>query len=92
MEIKLIEESKNKAVFEIEDELSGLANLLKKELNTDGKVKNAATRVDHPLKGKPTLLIETEGTYTPQAALKSAIDKILKEVDKLKKDLQKELK
>ena len=90
MEIKVLEESKNKLVIELEGETHTLANLLKKELWNDEHVKVSGYTVKHPLVGKPMLVVETDGKETPREALKAAAERLSKENDKFKKAVIKE--
>ncbi|OGM02544.1 hypothetical protein A3K72_02015 [Candidatus Woesearchaeota archaeon RBG_13_36_6] len=77
MEINIIEESKNKMIFEIKGESHTLANLLKKELWNDKNVTAAGYHIKHPLIGTPKMVIETSGT-TPINALEDAINRLKK--------------
>jgi len=92
MEIKTIENKKNKLVFEIKDVSHGFCNVLKKELWNDGHVKAAAYKIEHPLIGIPTFSVETDGKETPKAALVKAAEKLSKKGSELKKKVAKELK
>jgi len=92
MEIKTIENKKNKLVFEIKDVSHGFCNVLKKELWNDGHIKAAAYKIEHPLIGIPTFMVETDGKETPKAALVKAAEKLSKKGSELKKKAAKELK
>ncbi|MBT3297677.1 DNA-directed RNA polymerase subunit L [archaeon] len=85
MEFKVLEEEKNKLVFELVGETHTFCNLLKSELRNVKGVTLVSYRIEHPLVGIPTFLIETKGTE-PRKAIKEA----LKNVKKLAKDFQKQ--
>ncbi len=92
MEIKVIENKKNKLVFELKGQSHGFCNILKDQLWKDSHVKVAAYKVEHPLVGIPTFIVETDGSESPKNALLGAIKKLDSVADKLKKELAKELK
>jgi DNA-directed RNA polymerase subunit L len=92
MEIKKIEESKTKFVFEIIGVSHGFCNMLKEELQKDNHIKTATYRVEHPLINIPKFLVETDGNELPKDALKKAIKSLKSFTDKTKKDLTKSLK
>lgn len=58
MEIKILEEEKNKLVLEIAGEDHTFCNSLKEELNQDKNIKLASYKIPHPLVGKVTMHIE----------------------------------
>ncbi|TKJ17785.1 DNA-directed RNA polymerase subunit L [Candidatus Woesearchaeota archaeon B3_Woes] len=91
MEIKKIEEGKNKFVFEIDDVSHGFCNMLKERLLEDSHVKTATYKVEHPLINIPKFLVETDGA-NPRNAVLSAVKKLKTFADKTRKDLSKELK
>ncbi len=90
MEIKVLEDSKSKLIIEIEGEDHTLANLLKKSLWQDEHVKVSGYAVEHPLIGKPKIVVETDGKESPREALKAAAERISKDNDKFKKAIAKE--
>lgn len=92
MEMNAIEDTKNKLVFEMEGAGHTVCNLLKNELKDDKNVKTAAYNIDHPLTGKPKILVETKGTVNPRTSVKKALKKIDKDFDSLKKKISKEFK
>ncbi len=92
MEMKIVEEGKNKLVFELTKVSHGFCNILKDQLWKGGHVKVAAYRVDHPLIGIPTFVVETDGSISPKNVLLAAIKKLDGVADKLKKEFAKELK
>ncbi|MBI4144315.1 DNA-directed RNA polymerase subunit L [Candidatus Woesearchaeota archaeon] len=88
--LKVIEEKKNRIVFDLEGETRTLANALKQELEQDSHVKNTGYNVSHPLIHTPRFVIETDGE-DPKKILKDSVKRLRKEVQKLK-DQAKELK
>ncbi len=90
MNIKVIEEKKNSFVFEI-DANHTLCNLIRDELYNDDSVKFASYTVDHPLVGKPRMIVETNGEDT-KSALISAAQRVKKYYEKIEKELIKEIK
>ena len=90
MEINIIEEKKNRLVFEITGEGHTLSNALRQELLNDEHVKTAAYTIDHPLIEKPRFVLETDGA-DPKKTLISAAKRVQKELEKAKSEA-KELK
>ena len=90
MEIKIVEESKNKLVFDIKGEGHGFCNALKTELWKDKHVKVAAYRIDHPLIGIPRFIVETDGDA--RDVLVGAAKKLGSSAEKIEKQFSKELK
>jgi len=89
MELKVIEKSKNKAVFEIVGEDHTLCNALRAELNKDKNVKSSGYQVKHPLISNPKVVIETSASNTPGKAIASALDRMKKDFEKAQKDAKK---
>ncbi len=92
MELSIIDDKKNRILFEISGVSHGFCNVLKKELLSDEHVKIASYRVLHPLISKPQFLVETDGKVEPRAALTNAAKRLLKATEKLRKDVLSELK
>lgn len=87
MELEFKEDSKSTLVVEITGEDHTLMHVLTTKVQEEKGVKNAAYRIDHPLKKIVTLHIETDGKVAPKAALKSAIDAVAKDSAAFKKAL-----
>ena len=81
MEVKVIESSKSKLVFQLIGADHTFCNALKKELVGVSGVEVATYAIEHPQVGIPKMLIETKGKTTPQSALKKAVD-ALKDANK----------
>ena len=85
MKFNVLEESKDKLVFELEGETHTFCNMLKEALRNVKGVEIATYRIDHPLIGKPEFLIETKGV-DPRKALQTALKSIKKEAEEFKKE------
>ena len=85
MKLNVIEQSKNKLIFEIEGETHTFCNVLKDELWNDNSVTAAAYKKEHPLIGTPIIFVETKGKSAIDA-LKDAIKRLKKENNKMKKE------
>lgn len=91
MEIKYIEDSKERITVELIGEDHTLANAIRKELWDNPHIKISGYRVEHPLVSSPVLVIETDGREDPKKALSKALDG-LKKKNKALLDLVKTLK
>tara|TARA_B100002003_G_C13995067_1_gene480621 strand:- start:326 stop:601 length:276 start_codon:yes stop_codon:yes gene_type:complete len=91
MEIKILEDKKNKLIFETTSMQQGILNALKKELYNDKHVKVATYTIKHPLIGKPKMVLETDGA-DPRDALVKATSRLKKINDSFRKDFVKEVK
>ncbi len=91
MEVKVLEESKTKLVFELHGEDTTLCNALTNELYNDESVKTATYNVNHPFIGVPKIIVETS-KKSPREALADALKRLKKENDKFLKSFQKEIK
>jgi DNA-directed RNA polymerase subunit L len=75
MEIKVIENTKNKLLFQLEGYDHTFCNMLKEELWNDSDVKVSAYRIQHPLVSVPEFVVETS-KKTPMDAVLAAIKRI----------------
>ena len=91
MEIKVLEETKNRIKMQIIDESHTLCNLLRKELWNDSNIKAAAYAIEHPVVGIPVLIVETNGK-NPRDVILEAVKRLKKDTDKFKKAFQKGIK
>ena len=90
MEIKIVEEKKNRIVFKILGEGHSLCNAVKRELLNDEHVKTATYAIEHPLIQEAQFIVETDGAE-PRKTISSAIkrlDKILEKLGKQSKELK----
>ncbi|RJQ21840.1 DNA-directed RNA polymerase subunit L [Candidatus Woesearchaeota archaeon] len=90
MDIHIIEEKKNKIVFELKGEGHTLSNAVRKELSNDEHVKGAAYTIEHPLIEVPRFIVETDGAE-PRKVLAAAAKRVAKDAEKIKSEA-KELK
>ncbi|MAE42435.1 DNA-directed RNA polymerase subunit L [Candidatus Woesearchaeota archaeon] len=92
MEIKVLEDKKNKIVFEVEGIGHTFINILKNELWQDSHVKVATYNIRHPIASKPKIIVETDGSENPIAALTSAVTRLKRTSDKFRAEIKKEVK
>ena len=78
MEIKVLENTKKRMVFELEGADHTLCNSLKKELWNDNNTKTAAYSIAHPMVGIPKFIVETNGQKDTKAVIKAAIARLKK--------------
>jgi DNA-directed RNA polymerase subunit L len=78
MEIRVLESTKKKMIFELAGTDHTFCNGLKEELNQDDNVKNATYTIAHPLVRVPKFVVETKGDKEPSDVLKSASKKLMK--------------
>jgi DNA-directed RNA polymerase subunit L len=90
MEIKVIEEAKNKLIIEIKGQDHTLSNALVKELQNDSDVKITGYNIDHPARSMPKIIVETS-KKNPREALAEASERLKKSFEKIKKSVEKEL-
>jgi DNA-directed RNA polymerase subunit L len=92
MEINILEDKKGRFVFEVDGIGHTFLNVLKTELWNDEHVKVATYVIKHPQASKPKFILETDGDESPKAAISSAVVRLKKLSDKLRKEIAKELK
>lgn len=90
MEVQIIEDKKDKLVFEIKGEAHTITNAIRKELWNDEHVKAAAYAIEHPLIEVPKVIVDTDGA-DPRKTVIAAIKRVQKQLEKIKADA-KELK
>lgn len=83
MEIKILEDEKNRLKFEIEGEGHTFSNPVSKELWKDSHVKTSGYHIKHSLISNPVFLIETDGSENPKNALKKASDRLEKQMSEI---------
>lgn len=91
MEFTILEDKKNKIVFEVNGMQQGILNALKTELQNDKHVKITTYSIRHPLVGKPKMILETDGA-DPRETLKKATERLKKVNDNFKKEFVKEVR
>ena len=90
MEVKIVEESKNRLVFDILGDTNTLTGALKNELWKNENVKATGYNIEHPLINIPRFVVETTGE-DPRKVIKNAIKNLQKEIKKLQEQT-KEIK
>lgn len=86
MEFKVLEETKNRIIFQLSGETHTFCNLLKQELQQLKGVQIATYKITHPMIGIPEFLVETKGAEI-RKVLKEALTNLHKKVN----DFQKEI-
>ena len=92
MELKILEQKKNKMILEVKGETHSFCNALKKELWNDKSVKAAGYNIEHPLVGIPKIVVETDGSKDPKKALIDAAGRLAKSFDAMKSEFLKSIK
>ncbi len=85
MQVTVLEESAKKLVLELDN--STIGSMIEGEIWNDENVKVSAQKLKHPLVGKPQLIIEVS-KGSARDALNSAVERVKKEIEKLKKSLK----
>jgi len=88
MEFTALEESERKIIFQLKGETHTFCNALKHELVNVKGVTLATYKIDHPLVGIPTFLVETKDVE-PRKALKDALKTLKKKAEEFKKEVAK---
>ena len=86
MEIKILEESKTKLVFELPSESHTFCNALREELWEDKDVQAASYNIKHPLISVPRFFIESKDC---KKSLKEASKRLTKRNDDFLKAFRK---
>ena len=86
MEIKILDDKKNKLIIEVKGVDHTLCNSLKTELWDDKHVKIATYSIRHPQISMPQMIIETDGEESPRNALINAVQRLQKNNVKFKKE------
>jgi len=89
MEIKVIEQTKKKMIFELIGTDHTFCNALKKELLNDDNVKISTYNIAHPLVRIPKFIVETNGQKEPTDVLKAAAKRLGKLNDEFKSVFKK---
>lgn len=91
MEVKVLEETNKKLLFELKGAGHSFCNALREELINDKHVEVASYRIDHPLVGIPTFMVETDGE-APRDVLANAAKRLMKMNEKVLDLFKSELK
>lgn len=92
MEIKILDDKKNKLILEVKGTDHTLCNAIKTELWNDKHVKTATYSIRHPQISVPQIIIETDGEESPKNALINAAQRMQKENAKFKKEFNAEIR
>ena len=88
MELKVIESTKKKLVFDLVGADHTFSGALKKELWNDKAIKISAYNVEHPLIGVPRFIVETDDK-DPQKVLLDAVKRLEKKNESFLEDFKK---
>jgi len=77
MDVKIIEETSKKIIFDVEGESHTILGALKKELWNDENTKIAGYNMPHPLLTSPRFILQTDDEE-PRKIVLSAIKKLQK--------------
>ena len=91
MKIDILEEKKDKIIFELKDASHTICNALKNELWNDKHVKVATYAVKHPLVNVPKMIVETDGEK-PRKVVADAAKRLKKTCEKFESEFSKEVK
>ena len=86
MEIKILDDKKNKLMIETKGIDHTLCNSLKAELYNDKHVKIATYSIRHPQISVPQMIIETDGEISPKNATINAVQRLHETNEKFKKE------
>ena len=78
LKLRILKQTEKRLELEVEGEDHSLLNLLTKTMLKMGHVKLAAYRIDHPLVGRPVIIVETDGEISPAEAIKKGLEEIKK--------------
>ena len=92
MEIKILDDKKNRLLFEVKGADHTLCNAMKTELLSDKHVKIATYSIRHPQISAPQMLLETDGEVSPKNALINVVQRLHKINEKFKKEFLKEVR
>ncbi len=92
MEIKILDDKKNKLIIEVKGADHTLCNALKTELWNDKHVKIATYSIRHPQISIPQMIVETDGEESPRNALINAVERLHKINARFKKEFTKEIR
>ena len=87
MNIRILEEKKDRFLVEINEGPSITLNVLKDELWNDSHVKIVGTHQEHPLLRRDKLVIETDG-HPARKSISSTITRIQKDLEKATESLK----
>ncbi len=92
MELKILDQSKNKVTLEVIAWDIGYINLVRKELWNDEKLKIAGYHKEHPQKENTKFIVETNTQKKAIEAIHEAVKRVKKDINKIKKEVDNSLK
>ena len=92
MQVRILDDKKNRIIIEVKGTDHTLCNAIKSELYNDKHVKIATYSIRHPQIGIPQMIVETDGDESPRNALINAVQRLHKTNEKFKKDFVKEVR
>jgi len=92
MDVKLITKEKNMVEVEVDGADISLLNALVEKLTNAKGVEMAAYKLDHPVVGKPVLMVKTKGASDASSVLAKALDELESETEEFKKKFSGMLK
>jgi len=92
MEIKILDDKKNRLLIEVKGADHTLCNALKRELWNDKHIKIATYSIRHPQISVPQMIVETDGEEIPRNALINAVERLHKVNAKFRKEFVKEVR
>jgi|SRR3989338_11255867 len=92
MEIKILDDKKNKLLIEVKGADHTLCNAIKTELWNDKHVKISTYSIRHPQISVPQIIVETDGEESQKNALINAVQRLQKNNSKFKKEFVKEVR
>ncbi|MBI2650096.1 DNA-directed RNA polymerase subunit L [Candidatus Woesearchaeota archaeon] len=92
MEIKILDDKKNRLIVEVKGVDHTLCNAVKAELWNDKHVKIATYSIRHPQISVPQIIVETDGEESPKNALINAVQRLQKNNSKFKKEFVREVR
>ncbi len=90
MDVNIVEESKNRFVFELLSHDHTVLLLVKEALQDNDDVKLLTFSVGHPETGKPLFILETKKNDAKKLFLQS-LNEVEKNLQKLQKEFEKKL-
>lgn len=92
MQVRILNDTKERLEIEISGEDHTLGNYLRASLLANPKVKHAGYQIVHPLTGGIKVVVQTADGYSPREAFSEALSKMESEASEFKDKLRKALK
>ncbi|MBC7218643.1 MAG: DNA-directed RNA polymerase subunit L [Hadesarchaea archaeon] len=92
MELELVEKGEDSILIKIIGEDHTFCNMLRAELLKDDDVVSAVYMIEHSLTEPPKFYLKVKRDKSPEKVLMGAAERLVEQLEDLKKQLQKELK